>query len=126
MGFFSGSELQGSVVEPPSTWQFEKDGGFAEFETRPEDPYSVNLAYVQIEGRLYVYAGDTRTNWVQHIEKNPLVRIRIDEVIYPVKAVRVHDDSELRQFASVWAGRSVFQRDPMQVAEVWLYRLEKR
>ena len=126
MGFFSGGELQGSVVEAPSTWQFEEDGGFAEFETRPEDPYSVNLAYVQIDGRLYVYAGDTRTNWVQHIEQNPLVRIRIGEAIYPVEAVRVHDDAELRRFAAEWAGRSMFQRDPMQFEEVWLYRLETR
>ena len=126
MGFFSGGELQGTLTDPPTTWQFDESYGFAEFETRPEDPYSVNLAYVQMNERLYVYAGDTRTNWVQHIEQNPLVRISIEERIYPVRAVRVDDDAELTQFAAEWTSRSTFQRDPLQFEEVWLYRLETR
>lgn len=77
-------------------------------------------------GQLYVYAGDTRTNWVQHIEKNPMVRIRIDEVIYPVRAVRVDDRQELVEFAGQWTSGSMFQRDPLQFDEVWLYRLVAR
>ncbi len=125
-GFMSGDELSGSVAEPPATWQFDEDYGFAELETRPEDPYSINLAYVQLKGQLYIYAGDTRTNWVQHIEQNPLIRFRLNETIYPVQAVRVNDQDELTAFAVEWTSRSVFQRDPLQFEEVWLYRLEAR
>ena len=124
--FFAGGELSGEIAAPPETWQLAEDTGLAQLETRPEDPYSINLAYVQLNGRLYIYAGDTRTNWVQHIELNPLVRFRVDDTIYPVRAERVTDDGEITEFAAQWAGRSVFQRDPMQFDEIWLYRLSPR
>ena len=124
--FTAGGELSGAVEDPPATWQFEEASGLAQLETRPDDPYSINLAYVQLDGQLYVYAGNTRTNWVEHIDENPLVRIRINETIYPLRAVRVTDHGELTAFAAQWSSRSVFQRDPMQFDEVWLYRLEAR
>lgn len=124
MLFTAGGELSGSVQNAPATWQFAEDSGLAQLETRPTDPYSINLAYVQLDGRLYIYAGNTRTNWVEHIEQNALVRIRVNEIIYPARAERVTDNDELVAFAAEWAGRSMFQRDPMQFDEVWLYRLE--
>jgi hypothetical protein len=124
--FTAGGKLSGSVTDPPATWQLDEESGLAQLESRPKDPYSINLAYVQLDGHLYIYAGNTRTNWVEHIEQNPLVRIRVDETIYPVRAVRVNDNDELTAFAARWKNGSVFQRDPMQFDEVWLYRLEAR
>ena len=124
--FMSGGELSGAVSEVPGTWQLEETSALAQLETRPEDPYSINLVYVQMNGDLYIYAGDTRTNWVQHIEVSPLIRLRVGETIYPARAERVTDDEELGEFAAIWASRSLFQRDPMQFDEVWLYRLEAR
>lgn len=50
----------------------------------------------------------------------------MDETIYPVQALRVSDDDEFDAFAVEWASRSMFQRDPKQFDEVWLYRLEAR
>ena len=117
----AGGELSGTVENPPATWQFDENSGFAQLETRPEAPYSINLTYVQLDGNLYAYAGNTRTNWVEHIEQDALVRIRVDETIYPTRAVRVTDRGELTKFAAKWSGR-----DPMQFDEVWLYRLEAR
>ena len=125
-GLHAGGELSGTVADPPARWQFDEASGFAQLETRPGDPYSINLAYVQLGDHLYIYAGNTRTNWVEHIEQDPLVRIGVDGVIYPLRAVRVSDEHELTEFATQWASRSVFQRDPMQFDEVWLYRLEAR
>ena len=124
--FMAGGELTGTVADPPATWRFAEDAGFAQLETRPADPYSINLAYVQLNGVLYVYAGNTRTSWVEHIEEDPLVRIRVDGTIYPVQAARVTESDEIAEFAVQWANRSVFQRDPEQFDEVWLYRLEAR
>lgn len=124
--FLPGGALSGTVTQPPAVWELEEISAFAQLETRPEDPYSINLAYVQMDGQLYIYAGDTRTNWVQHIEQNPLIRIRIGETIYPLRAVRVDDEAELKAFAAIWASRSTFQRDPMQFEEVWLYRAVAR
>ena len=121
-----GGALSGTVSETPASWQFEEASGLAQLETRPEDPYSINLAYVQLDGKLYVYAGNTRTTWVEHIERNPLIRIRVGERIYSAVAVRVENEDEISEFAAQWAGRSVFQRDPMQFEEIWLYRVEVR
>ena len=124
--FMAGGELSGTVAETPDTWELERDSAVAQLETRPEEPYSVNFTYVQMNGRFYVYAGDTRTNWVQHIEQNPLVRVRVEDTIYPARAVRVMSADELTEFAAVWTSLSSFQRDPLAFEEVWLYRLEAR
>ena len=124
--FMAGGELSGTVAETPDTWELERDSAVAQLETRPEEPYSVNFTYVQMNGRFYVYAGDTRTNWVQHIEQNPLVRVRVQDTIYPARAVRVMGADELTEFAAVWTNLSAFQRDPLAFEEVWLYRLEAR
>lgn len=122
--FAPGGELSGTVTEAPETWQFQEISALAQLETRPEDPYSINLVYVQMNNELYIYAGDTRTEWVQHIEQNPMIRLRVEETIYPLRAVRVTDNDEFLEFAAIWASRSMFQRDPTQFEEVWLYRLE--
>ena len=122
----AGGDLSGTVTEVPNKWQLDEDSAVAQLETRPEDPYSINFTYVQLDGRFYVYAGDTRTNWVQHIERSPLVRVRLQDNIYPARAIRVMGDEELSEFAGVWTNLSVFQRNPMNFDEVWLYRLEAR
>ncbi len=122
-GVMPGGELSGSEHDSPAIWEFAEESGLAQIETRPENPYSINLAYVQMNGQLYVYAGDTKTTWVEHIEQNPLVRIRVNETIYPVRAVRVDDFDEFTAFATIWANRSAFSRDPLQLDETWLYRL---
>ena len=122
----AGGELSGTVTGVPDTWQLDDDSAVAQLETRPEDPYSINFTYVQLDGRFYVYAGDTRTNWVKHIEQSPLVRVRVQDSIYPARAIRVMSDEELSELAVVWVNLSMFQRDPMSFEEVWLYRLEAR
>jgi len=122
----AGGDLSGTVTVTPNKWQLDEDSAVAQLETRPEDPYSINFTYVQLKGQFYVYAGDTRTNWVKHIEQNPLVRVRVKHNIYPVRAIRVMSEEELSEFAGVWANLSVFQRNQMNFEEVWLYRLEAR
>ena len=124
--FMSGGELSGVVADVPDIWQLDEISDLAQLETRPEDPYSINLTYVQMDGRFYIYAGDTRTNWVKHIEQNPLVRIRVGDTIYPARAVRVNSDDEIDKFAAIWVSRSGFSRDPNDFEEVWLYRLVAR
>ena len=50
----------------------------------------------------------------------------MQDSIYPARAIRVMSDEELSEFAVVWTNLSVFQRDPMNFEEVWLYRLAAR
>ncbi|MBO6702260.1 MAG: hypothetical protein JJ921_07955 [Pseudomonadales bacterium] len=125
-GFFAGGELSGAVSEAPKTWQLAEVSGLAQLETRPDDPYSNNFTYIQMDGRLYVYAGDTRTNWVQNIEQSPLVRVKIGETIYEARAIRKNDQAEIHDFAEMWISRGAFMRDPRDFEEVWLYQLVAR
>ena len=97
-----------------------------QLETRPEDPYSVNIAYTLLEGRLYINAGDTETEWVKNMEVNPLVRLRISEALYALRAERVTDPGEISTFGKAWVSHSMFHRDPDELDEVWIYRLAGR
>ena len=121
--FMSGGELSGAAESAPNEWALQENSGVVQLETRPEDPYSVNINYTQRAGRLYIYAGDTETQWVQNMEANPLVRLRHSDVIYTLRAERVLDPDEISAFAAVWNEASIFHRDPAELDEVWLYRL---
>lgn len=124
--FMSGGALEGSLEAVPSVWALDEDFAVVQLETRPEDPYSVNVAYTQIDGRLYINAGDTKTHWVEHIAANPMVRLRIDGDLYDLRAERVTDPRELEAFARAWTSHSVLHRDPTELDEVWVYRLIAR
>lgn len=124
--FLSGGELSGTAKPVPATWSLEEDFAVVQLETRPEDPYSVNIAYTQIDGRLYINAGDTETEWVTHISSNPLVRLRDGQTIYELRAERVTEAAEVAMFGEAWTSHSTFHRDPTELGEVWIYRLVSR
>ena len=126
MGLLPGGELSGEDRPIPSSWNFAGTSGQAQLETRPEDPYSVNINYTIVDGRLYINAGDTETEWAKNIAVNPSVRLRIDGVIYDLRAERVTDPAEIVRFGKVWTSQSMFLRDPSQFEEAWMYTLEPR
>jgi hypothetical protein len=125
-GLLPGGGLEGAVEPIPDDWSFAGDYGTAQLETRPEDPYSVNLAYTLLDRALYINAGDTETQWVQNITVNPNVRLRLEGVIYELRAERVTDPAEIAGFAQAWTSQSMFRRDPTELDEVWIYRLRGR
>ena len=124
--FMSGGMLSGEPVSAPAEWNLENEFGVAQLETRPEDPYSVNIAYTILAGRLYINAGDTETEWVKHMDVNPLVRLRIDDKIYLLQAVRVEDSAEIAAFGGAWTRQGMFHRDPFELEQAWVYRVEPR
>ena len=125
-GLLPGGGLDGESRPAPSDWVIAADHGTAQLETRPEDPYSVNLVYTIVKNRLYVNAGDTETQWVANMNANPLVRLRVDGVLYDLRAERVTDAGEISAFAEAWTSQSKFRRDPAGYEEVWIYRLGPR
>jgi len=125
-GLLPGGELEGEARPAPADWAFAGDYGTIQLETRPEDPYSVNLAFTVIDGHLYINAGDTETQWVKNIGLDPRVRLRMDGALYELLAERVTDRDEIGAFGKAWASQSMFLRDPAELDEVWIYRLVAR
>ncbi len=126
IGLLPGGELDGEARSAPTDWTFAGDYGTVQLETRPENPYSVNIAFTVLDGRLYINAGDTETQWVKNIASNPRVRLRMDGVLYDLRAERVMDADEIAAFAGAWTSQSMFRRDPTGLDEVWIYRLVSR
>ncbi|MEX2206384.1 MAG: hypothetical protein WEF50_09185 [Myxococcota bacterium] len=105
--FIAGGELSGEVVrEPVEDWSF-ADDRFIDLETRPEDPYSVELNYIVRDGKLYIDPAPGRT-WFEYLKANPRVRVRFDDKIYPVTAVLVGKPGELPGFD---ADRFIYRLD---------------
>ena len=125
-GLFAGGRLSGEAQPAPADWEEVGDYGTMQLETRPEEPYSVNLAYTVMDGALYVNAGDTETQWVKNMDANPEVRMRIDGTIYELRAERVTDPAVITAFGKAWTDQSFFRRDPTELEQVWLYRMVAR
>ncbi len=105
---FPGGELRGeTVAEPVDDWSF-VDSWFVDLETRPGDPYSVELNYIVKDGRLYIDPAEGRA-WLEHIREDPRVRVRFGGKIYPLKAVLVGKPGELDGFPE---DRFIYRLDP--------------
>lgn len=92
----AGGELSGqetALVDMPTS------SGIIQLETLPDDPYSVNVSYILLEGVLYLDPAEGR-QWYQNILSNPAVRIRFDgsDLVHPILAVRETDPTILAQF----------------------------
>jgi hypothetical protein len=122
---FPGGALEGPVAPVPGSFDFARDAGTVQLETRPEDPYSVNIACTVVGEGLYVNAGGTRTQWVENIEGDPRVRLRVEGTLYELRAERVTDAAEMDAFAEAWL-QNVWARDPRGYDEAFVYRLTAR
>jgi hypothetical protein len=105
---FPGGGLSGEVAsERVEDWSF-VDDAFVDLETRPDDPYSVELNYVVRDGQLYIDPAEGR-RWLEYIRADPNVRVRFGDRIYPLKAVLVGQPGELEGFDP---DRYVYRLDP--------------
>jgi len=94
---FPGGALRGEVVsEPVTDWSF-ADDSFIDLETRPSDPYSVELNYFVRDGQLYIDPAEGR-QWLEHIREDPRVRVRFGGRVYPAQAVLAGKPGELEGF----------------------------
>ena len=103
-----GGALSGTVAtEAVTDWSF-ADDSFVDLETRPDDPYSIELNYIVRDGKLYVDPAEGRA-WLEHIREDPLVRVRFGDTVYPLRAVLVGEPGEIEGFD---ADRFVYRLDP--------------
>ncbi len=122
----AGGELKGQVTPAPDSWTETAADKIVQLETQPADPYSVNLWVLGQGATLNIFAGDSRTNWVEHIAEDPNVRLQIGERIYQLTAERVTDAAEFKIFADGWEAKYGNRPRNESVAETYLYRLVPR
>ena len=123
---FSAGGLNGKVVETPDDWTRVAQAEIVQLETQPADPYSVNLWIIGNGSNLYVFAGDNRSTWVEHIEVNSRVRLQIGDAVYLLNAQRVVDVAEFERFAQAWNTKYGRRPGNENVAEAYLMRLTPR
>lgn len=121
-----GGELSGRVSATPSDWDFTQEISTVQLESRPSDPYSVNIWVTSLGKDLYLHAGANRANWVEHIEADPRVRIQIEDQIYELRATRVEDPAEFKRFADAYDEKYGVRPRNENVAEVYVMRLDSR
>lgn len=100
-GPLAGGELAGQPLPAPAVW--EAVPRTVQLETRPADPYSVNLWAVQAGGALYVAGDQDGKRWISHVRTDGNVRLRIEEAVYALAAVEVDAADERRQVAAAFA-----------------------
>jgi hypothetical protein len=123
-----GGELSGNIEPVPSDWTFSDEVENIQLETRPSDPYSVNLWGVGDGANFYVASGrGLESAWAKNIEADPDVRLRIGENIYELRAVRTEDPKDRVQFiAAAKIKYDDFEPNEEQAETAVLYRLESR
>jgi hypothetical protein len=126
-GPLPGGKLDGRVATPPADWSFSDDTENVQLETRPSKPYSVNIWGVGVGSSFYVAAGGGgEASWAQHIGDDPRVRLRVDDTLYELQAIRVEAEPERERFLEALQAKYDWEPEPGQTEEAWLFRLEPR
>jgi hypothetical protein len=123
---FAGDDLEGEVSDAPADWSILEDIDTAQLETQPDDPYSVNIWVAGIGSDAYVATGEDGTNWSEHIAVNHDVRLRVEDRIYELEAVRVHDATELNKVSRAYVKKYGLDADDNWVMTGQVFRLDRR
>ena len=123
---FSGGALEGTVQPTPESWSEVAQPDIIELETNPAEPYSVKLWIVGHDADLWVHAGANRATWVEHMEADPRVRLKIGQSIYLLTAERVNGTEEFAAFADLYEQKYGNRPRNENVNEAYLFRLLPR
>ena len=128
IGPFPGGRLSGDVATGlPVDWSFADGEKTVQLETRPSAPYSVNLWGVSIGDRFYLASGSGgEANWVEHIAKDPNVRLRVGGTIYELRAIRVSNETHSERFLEALKRKYDWEPSVRERDEAWLFRLDPR
>ena len=97
-----------------------------QLETRPADPYSVNIWVIALDPHLYVHAGANRSAWVENLEADPRARVRVDGTLYELTAARVAEQAEFDRFSDAYEKKYGRRPRNENVGEAYLFRLGPR
>jgi len=105
---FPGGRLAGPVAtEPVTDWSFVENPILA-LETRPADPYSVELRGYVVDGKLYLDPAEGR-RWLDYMRADPNVRVRVEGRVHSMRAVLAARPGEMAGFDPT---RFIYRLDP--------------
>ena len=119
-----GGELAGQVVAAPDDWKFTDAIDTVQLETRPEDPYSVNIWVAAVGDELYFATGET--TWASHLAEDPRVRLRVEGRIYELRATRSESAADRDAVLAAMKRKYDFEPDPEDTDGASVYRLVPR
>jgi hypothetical protein len=122
---FSGKALSGEPTEPPADWAAIDAVDTLQLETRPTDPYSVNLWAVGIGADVYVGTDADGTRWSGHVRQDPRVRLRVGEALYDLVAQPVLDPAERRRVADAYVAKYELDSDGDWINDALVFRLDR-
>ncbi len=117
-----GKKLSGTVNPVPVAWQNVPET--IQLETRPTDPYSVNIWGVGIGANLYVATRDA--SWVPFISEDPQVRARLDGKIYELTATQVTAKAEIKQVLEAYIVKYDVEESESFIETGQVFRLDRR
>ncbi len=121
-----GGALSGTDRPMPEDWSFTRDVYTMQLETRPSDPYSVNVWGVEVNHNLYVASDGGVSRWAKALETEPHVRLRVGDDIYRLRAHRADDPRELEDVVDAYIAKYGGDREQSFVNSAWVYRLSAR
>lgn len=115
------------MTAPVDDWSFASGEERLQIETRPDDPYSVNVWFVSHGSRLWVASvGGDVSGWGEMMIADPRVRLRIDGKLYERKAERVTDQAEIDEVVVLYKTKYDYERDPKEEGQAVLFRMDPR
>ena len=125
----SGKRLSGEELPYPSDWSACNDHQTVAVETRVDDPHSVTTICFVHNGDLVIPAmNGSEKEWPAHVVRDPRVRVKIGDHVYPARAERMTEVSLEDLVESVAAKYPrIAERDPADAPQdVWLFRISAR
>ena len=125
----SGKRLSGEELSYPSDWSMCNDHQTVAVETRVDDPHSVTtLCFVHDSDLVIPAMNGSEKVWPAHVVRDPRVRVKIGDHVYPARADRMTDVSLDDLVESVAAKYpQIAERDPADAPQdVWLFRISAR
>lgn len=118
-----GGKLAGEVSEPPPQWNVPD---VIQVETRPGDPYSINIWAVGIGSDLYIATSGDGTNWSGYLSDEPNVHVRVGDKLHALTAVTVTDPDERARVSAAYVSKYEVDAGDNWVAKGLIVRFDPR
>lgn len=122
MVMIPGGKLAGEVSEPAATWNVPE---VIQVETRPSDPYSINIWGVGIGPDLYIATSGDGTTWSGYVNEDPSVRVRVGETLHALTAVTVTDPEERARVSAAFVTKYEVDADDNWVEKGLILRFDR-